>query len=98
MSFSFVNEDLRNFFRVRFPFARWFLVDTDVETAGRRIRARRGHFYTIVDGASCGGDGSGGEGKKMKGGDKNAGIFVEREKFCSGKVSPCSFGWDGSNR
>ena len=72
MSFSFVNEDLRNFFRVRFPSARWFLVDTDVETAGRRIRARSGHFYKIVDGVSCGGDGNRGDGKKTKGGDKNA--------------------------
>mmetsp|Transcript_11317 Transcript_11317/g.22366 ORF Transcript_11317/g.22366 Transcript_11317/m.22366 type:complete len:239 (-) Transcript_11317:54-770(-) len=72
VSFSFVNDDLRDFFRMRFPSARWFLVDTDVETAGRRIRARSGHFYKIVDGASCGGNGSGGEGKKTKGVDKNA--------------------------
>ena len=31
--------------RDRFPAARWFLVDTTVDEAGRRIAQREGHFY-----------------------------------------------------
>lgn len=45
VSFSFVNTDLRDIFRERFPKAGWFLVDTSEEEAAERILKRQGHFY-----------------------------------------------------
>jgi gluconate kinase len=45
VSFSFVNTDLRDIFRARFPDAEWFLVDTSPTEANRRIQLREGHFY-----------------------------------------------------
>ena len=45
VSFSFVNTDLRDVFRERFPRAAWLLVDTAPAEASRRIAAREGHFY-----------------------------------------------------
>eukprot|EP00977_Amphora_coffeiformis_P002181 scaffold425_cov175-Amphora_coffeaeformis.AAC.40 len=45
VSFSFVNADLRDTFRKRFPKAKWFLVDTSEDEAAERIRRREGHFY-----------------------------------------------------
>ncbi len=45
ISFSFVNTDLRDIFRSRFPHAKWVLVDTEEEEAQRRIEIRQGHFY-----------------------------------------------------
>ena len=45
VSFSFVNTDLRDVFRSRFPDAKWVLVDTDDTEAQKRINQREGHFY-----------------------------------------------------
>lgn len=45
ISFSFVNTDLRDVFRSRFPEAEWILVDTSPEEANRRIQQREDHFY-----------------------------------------------------
>jgi len=45
VSFSFVNTDLREDFRARFPRAKWVLVDTSDDTAQDRINQREGHFY-----------------------------------------------------
>lgn len=45
ISFSFVNEDLRDFFRDRFPDSNWILVHTSEDEAQRRIEQRQGHFY-----------------------------------------------------
>lgn len=45
ISFSFVNTDLRDTYRSRFPNATWVLVDTNEKEAQRRIDAREGHFY-----------------------------------------------------
>jgi hypothetical protein len=45
VSFSFVNTDLRNVFRQRFPYATWVLLDTTEMEAQRRIEQRQGHFY-----------------------------------------------------
>jgi gluconate kinase len=45
ISFSFVNQDLREIFRSKFPSALWILVDTPEEEAERRIACRQGHFY-----------------------------------------------------
>lgn len=45
ISFSFVNQDLREIFRAEFPEARWILVDTPEKEAERRIECRQGHFY-----------------------------------------------------
>jgi energy-coupling factor transporter ATP-binding protein EcfA2 len=45
VSFSFVNTDLRDVFRARFPLATWVLVDTADEEAKLRIEQREGHFY-----------------------------------------------------
>jgi gluconate kinase len=45
ISFSFVNTDLRDVFRERFPHARWALMDVTDEVAKGRIDAREGHFY-----------------------------------------------------
>lgn len=45
VSFSFVNTDLRDVFRLRFPTSTWILIDTTEEEATRRIRERKGHFY-----------------------------------------------------
>jgi gluconate kinase len=45
VSFSFVNADLRDVFRSRFPHARWILVDTTDEDAADRIQMRQDHFY-----------------------------------------------------
>jgi len=45
VSFSFVNIDLRDVFRDRFPHARWALMDVTDEVAKERIDAREGHFY-----------------------------------------------------
>jgi gluconate kinase len=46
VSFSFVNTDLRDNFRTRFPQAKWVLIDTDDAEATKRINERKGHFYT----------------------------------------------------
>ena len=45
VSFSFVNDDLRDYFRHRFPEADWVLVDTSENDAAERIARREGHFY-----------------------------------------------------
>ena len=45
VSFSFVNTDLRDSFRARFPDATWALVDASDALAGERIASRDGHFY-----------------------------------------------------
>ena len=45
VSFSFVNDDLRDSFRTRFPGATWALVDASDALAGERISQRDGHFY-----------------------------------------------------
>ena len=45
ISFSFVNTDLRDTFRSRFPNAIWVLIDTDDEEATKRINERQDHFY-----------------------------------------------------
>ena len=45
VSFSFVNVDLRDSFRERFPEATWALVDATDALAGERIAQRDGHFY-----------------------------------------------------
>ena len=45
VSFSFVNVDLRDSFRARFPEATWALVDASDALAGERISQRDGHFY-----------------------------------------------------
>ena len=45
ISFSFVNTDLREVFRSRFPDAIWVLVDTSEEQANIRIQTRKDHFY-----------------------------------------------------
>ena len=45
VSFSFVNDDLRDSFRERFPDATWALVDASDALAGERIASRDGHFY-----------------------------------------------------
>lgn len=44
-SFSFVNQDLRDIFRKRFPEAIWVLINTSEAEAQRRINEREGHFY-----------------------------------------------------
>jgi gluconate kinase len=45
ISFSFVNTDLRDTFRQRFPKASWFLVEVTEDLAAERIQRREGHFY-----------------------------------------------------
>lgn len=45
ISFSFVNTDLRDVFRSRFPHAQWLLIDTNETEAIRRINTREDHFY-----------------------------------------------------
>jgi gluconate kinase len=45
ISFSFVNDDLRDVFRGRFPQAKWILIDTSEIDAQDRINKREGHFY-----------------------------------------------------
>jgi gluconate kinase len=45
VSFSFVNRDLRDGFRNRFPNSQWILMQTSEEEAQRRIESRAGHFY-----------------------------------------------------
>lgn len=45
VSFSFVNTDLRDIFRGRFPKASWFLMDITEQEANDRILKREGHFY-----------------------------------------------------
>ena len=45
VSFSFVNDDLRDSFRKQFPEATWALVDASDALAGERIASRDGHFY-----------------------------------------------------
>ena len=45
VSFSFVNDDLRDSFRECFPDATWALVDASDALAGERIASRDGHFY-----------------------------------------------------
>ena len=45
VSFSFVNTDLRDYYRQRFPHAKWVLIDTTESEASRRIEQRQGHFY-----------------------------------------------------
>mmetsp|Transcript_11652 Transcript_11652/g.24576 ORF Transcript_11652/g.24576 Transcript_11652/m.24576 type:complete len:209 (-) Transcript_11652:72-698(-) len=45
VSFSFVNIDLRDTFRQRFPAAKWVLIDVTDQIANERLEAREGHFY-----------------------------------------------------
>lgn len=45
ISFSFVNNDLRDTFRSNFPEATWILIDTSEEEAAQRIKYRQDHFY-----------------------------------------------------
>ncbi|KAG7359323.1 hypothetical protein IV203_015912 [Nitzschia inconspicua] len=45
VSFSFVNTDLRDTYRLQFPYAEWILIDTPPEEATQRIQQRQGHFY-----------------------------------------------------
>ena len=45
VSFSFVNTDLRDIFRSRFPSAEWILINTTEEESTKRINEREGHFY-----------------------------------------------------
>lgn len=45
LSFSFVNTDLRDIFRSRFPHAKWVLLDTSATEATKRINMREDHFY-----------------------------------------------------
>lgn len=45
VSFSFVNSDMRDVFRSRFPHSRWILVNTSSDFAAQRIASRKGHFY-----------------------------------------------------
>lgn len=45
VSFSFVNTDLREVFRSRFPKATWILIDTTEMESKRRLEQREGHFY-----------------------------------------------------
>lgn len=45
VAFSFVNADLREAFRLRFPTSQWILIDTSDEEAQRRIERRQGHFF-----------------------------------------------------
>jgi hypothetical protein len=45
VAFSFVNTDLRDTFRSRFPNATWVLIDTNDKEAMHRINQREGHFY-----------------------------------------------------
>ena len=59
VSFSFVNDDLRDIFRARFPRALWCLVDTPPATARGRVARRPGHFYVsgddnLAEDLSCG--------------------------------------------
>ena len=44
ISFSFVNEDLRNIFRSYYPGAHWLYIETPASVAYRRIDERKGHF------------------------------------------------------
>jgi gluconate kinase len=46
VSFSFVNTDLRDVFRSRFPNSEWILIHTTEDEATNRINQRKGHFYT----------------------------------------------------
>ena len=65
ISFSFVNTDLRDIFRSRFPSAEWILMDTSEEECTKRINEREGHFYkgeiSTEDTASETSDGSPGD-------------------------------------
>ena len=54
VSFSFVNVDLRDSFRDRFPGTRWILIDTSESEAQRRIEQRQGHFYKGIQQADRG--------------------------------------------
>jgi gluconate kinase len=45
ISFSFVNEDMREHFRLHYPNSYWVLIHTTEEEAQRRIEQRLGHFY-----------------------------------------------------
>jgi len=45
VAFSFVNNDLRDTFRSRFPYATWVLIDVSDELAQDRIDQRVDHFY-----------------------------------------------------
>lgn len=45
VSFSFVNDDMRQVFRKKFKTARWILYDTPNDIAEDRIAKRQGHFY-----------------------------------------------------
>ena len=54
VSFSFVNADLRNVFRNKFPGAVWALIDTPENEAQVRIEQRSGHFYKGKVGTNAG--------------------------------------------
>ena len=54
VSFSFVNADLRDAFRARFPAARWVLMGTSDALAAERVAQREGHFYKAPAAAASG--------------------------------------------
>lgn len=45
VTFSFVNDDMRQVFRRNFPAARWVLIEASEQLAEARLTQRRGHFY-----------------------------------------------------
>ena len=71
VSFSFVNTDLRDNFRTRFPQAQWVLIDTDDDEATRRINERKDHFYTGNANTKDGEDSPVKEEKKEPNGDNS---------------------------
>lgn len=79
ISFSFVNTDLRDVFRERFPHALWALMDVTDEVAKERIDAREGHFYK---GAPPAGEKTGGSEEKPK---EVADIGVVADNSSNGK-------------
>lgn len=49
VSFSFVNTDLRQDFREKFPHAIWALIDVTNDLAEERIKQRQDHFYKVSE-------------------------------------------------
>jgi gluconate kinase len=86
VSFSFVNRDLRDGFRNRFPDTKWILMQTSEEEAQRRIESRAGHFYKreqSVEGSSF---------------QRQVHHRQLRLGLCPNNISARHFGWNEAGR
>lgn len=91
VSFSFVNTDLRDVFRERFPQAHWVLVDVTDEEATRRIQQRENHFYKGAQQNAVGGSKDDSEGINPGGLEVDSARENDAEENSEWNFAPVTF-------